>query len=83
MVKLMKKGKLIICPHEEKMKILSSRKLEDGFINTRFMTKEEFFQHYFYTYDIENYKQDPGLNFDFESEEIGKYHLINRKNLNI
>ena len=24
MVKLMKKGKLIICPHEEKMKILSS-----------------------------------------------------------
>ena len=55
MVKLMKKGKLIICPHEEKMKILSSRKLEDGFINTRFMTKEEFFQHYFYTYDIDLY----------------------------
>ena len=28
---------------------------------------------YFYTYDIEKYKQDPGLNFDFTSEEIGKY----------
>ena len=51
----MKKGRLILCPHEEKMKILSSRKLEDGFINSRFMTKEEFFQHYFYTYDINLY----------------------------
>ena len=28
---------------------------------------------YFYTYDIEEYKQNPGLNFDFETEEIGKY----------
>lgn len=28
---------------------------------------------YFYTYDIEEYKKDPGLNIDFEEEEIGKY----------
>ena len=28
---------------------------------------------YFYTYDIDEYKEDPGLNFDFELEEIGKY----------
>ncbi len=28
---------------------------------------------YFYTYDIERYKNDPGLNFDFENEPIGKY----------
>lgn len=28
---------------------------------------------YFYTYDIEEYKINPGLNFDFEKEEIGRY----------
>lgn len=30
-------------------------------------------QIYFYTYDIEEYKNDPGLNIDFEKEHIGKY----------
>jgi len=28
---------------------------------------------YFYTYDIEEYKKDPGLNVNFEKEEIGRY----------
>jgi len=28
---------------------------------------------YFYTYDIEEYQKNPGLNFDFEKEEIGRY----------
>ena len=28
---------------------------------------------YFYTYDIENYIKDTGLNFDFENEPIGRY----------
>lgn len=28
---------------------------------------------YFYTYDIEEYNEDPGLNFNFKKEEIGKY----------
>lgn len=28
---------------------------------------------YFYLYDIEEYKKDPGLNFNFSKEEIGKY----------
>lgn len=28
---------------------------------------------YFYTYDIEEYKRNPGLNFDFDKEEIGRY----------
>lgn len=28
---------------------------------------------YFYIYDLNTYKIDPGLNFDFEKEEIGKY----------
>ncbi len=32
---------------------------------------------YFYTYDIEKYKEDPGLNFDFENENIGKYQAEN------
>lgn len=28
---------------------------------------------YFYTYDINTYQEDPGLNFNFEKEKIGKY----------
>ncbi len=28
---------------------------------------------YYYNYDIEEYTKDPGLNFNFEQEEIGKY----------
>ena len=31
---------------------------------------------YFYTYDIEEYKKTPGLNFDFENEEIAKYQSL-------
>ena len=29
---------------------------------------------FFYTYDLEKYKEENGVNFDFESEEIGKYN---------
>lgn len=36
---------------------------------------------YFYTYDIDTYKNDPGLNFDFESEPIGKYQTSDVENL--
>ncbi len=36
---------------------------------------------YFYTYDIEKYKKNPGLNFDFENEEIGKYVALNVEDL--
>ena len=36
---------------------------------------------YFYTYDIEKYKNDPGLNFDFEHEEIGKYQATTAREL--
>jgi len=32
---------------------------------------------YFYTYDIEKYKQSPGLNLDFNKEEIGNNQVIN------
>ena len=28
---------------------------------------------YFYTYDINTYQEDPGLNFNFKQEKIGKY----------
>ena len=31
---------------------------------------------YFYTYDIEKYEKNPGLNFTFKEEEIGKYQAI-------
>ncbi len=36
---------------------------------------------YFYTYDIDKYKYDPGLNFDFEKEEVGKYQTENVQEL--
>ena len=36
---------------------------------------------YFYTYDIEEYKKAPGLNFSFEEEEIGKYQAIDVEDL--
>ena len=36
---------------------------------------------YFYTYDIEEYKQDPGLNFDYKKEDIGKYMAKTPKKL--
>ena len=36
---------------------------------------------YFYTYDIEEYEQDPGLNFKFEEEKIGKYMVKDSEKL--
>ena len=32
---------------------------------------------YFYLYDLEKYKQETGLNFNFDLEEIGKYKATN------
>ena len=36
---------------------------------------------YFYTYDIEEYKNNPGLNFEFDKEEIGRYQATNTEEL--
>ena len=36
---------------------------------------------YFYTYDLEKYEQDTGINFDFENEPMGKYKAENAKQL--
>ena len=36
---------------------------------------------YFYTYDIKTYQEDPGLNFEFEKEKIGKYMAKNSEEL--
>ena len=36
---------------------------------------------YFYTYDIDEYKNDPGLNIDFTAEPIGKYLAKTSKEL--
>lgn len=36
---------------------------------------------YFYTYDIEEYEKDPGLNIDFSREVIGKYVTKTSKKL--
>lgn len=36
---------------------------------------------YFYAYDIKEYQEDPGLNFDFKKEKIGKYLATKSKKL--
>lgn len=36
---------------------------------------------YFYTYDIDKYEQDTGLNLEFEKENIGKYQTKNVEEL--
>ena len=41
---------LIICPNEEKLKILNSLEQEDKLYNLKFMTKEEYLGNYFFTY---------------------------------
>ena len=41
---------LIICPNEEKLKILRLLEKEDRLYNLKFMTKEEYLGNYFFTY---------------------------------
>lgn len=36
---------------------------------------------YFYIYDFKIYQEDPGLNFDFKKEEIGKYATNSSKKI--
>ena len=36
---------------------------------------------YFYIYDLEKYKIDTGINFDFDNEPIGKYKANNASEL--
>ena len=36
---------------------------------------------YFYTYDLEKYNEENGVNFDFENEPIGKYNAQNATEL--
>lgn len=41
---------LIICPNEEKLKILKQLEQEEKLYNVKFMTKEEYLGNYFFTY---------------------------------
>lgn len=41
---------LIICPREEKEKILNQLEQEDKLYNIKFMTKEDYLENYFFTY---------------------------------
>ena len=47
------KSKLIICPNEEKLKILLSLNNSKEFSPIKFMTKNEFFNNYYFSYDDE------------------------------
>ncbi len=44
---------LIVCPNEEKLKILKSIQQEQKLYNIKFMTKEEYKQNYYFSYDEE------------------------------
>lgn len=41
---------LIVCPNDEKMRILNKISREGNFYNIKFMTKEEFMKNYFFDY---------------------------------
>ena len=43
--------KLIICPNDEKIRILKLQSLNEKIENTKFMTKKEFIDNYYFSYD--------------------------------
>lgn len=45
------KNLLIICPNDEKIKILDDLSKDNNLYNIKFMTKEEYKKNYFYNYD--------------------------------
>ena len=45
------KNTLIITPNEKKTKLLHSLSNMDKFFHVKIMTKEEFIEHYYFTYD--------------------------------
>lgn len=44
---------IIVCPTEEKNKILEELSSDKNFYNIKFMTKEEFKSNYYFSYDEE------------------------------
>ena len=44
---------LVICPNEEKIRILEKVNSEDKFYNIKFMTKNEFINNYYFSYGDE------------------------------
>ena len=51
MTELVQENLLIICPNEEKMKILDKISKEEKIYDIKFMTKEEYKKNYFFNYD--------------------------------
>lgn len=49
----MEKSKLVICPNEEKLKILLSFNKNKKFYPIKFMTKKEYLDNYYFSYDDE------------------------------
>ncbi len=47
---------IIVCPNAEKIKILNQQEQEQELRQIKFMTKEEFKQSYFFTYDAKTYE---------------------------
>lgn len=51
LVYVMSKGKIIICPNEQKLRILKEQSKSSSFSAVTFFTKEEFFKKYYFDYD--------------------------------
>ena len=51
MNELTKENLLVICPNEEKLKILQQISKEEKLYDIKFMTKEEYKNNYYYSYD--------------------------------
>ena len=47
----MNKHKIIICPNEEKLRILEEMNKDSNLTNITFYTKEEFLREYYFSYD--------------------------------
>ena len=43
--------KIIVCPTEEKMNLLENNEINNDLLDIKFMTKEEYLNHYFYEYN--------------------------------
>ena len=51
MNELLKDNLLIICPNEEKLKLLDELSKMDNLYDIKFMTKEEYKKNYFFDYN--------------------------------
>ena len=73
---------LIICPNERKMKILNELMASDKLYNLKFMTKEEFKNNYYFSYDEKTLfylMHKYNLNLDVAKVYLNNLYVIDTK----